>query len=133
MQAPRSRRGSGRCGLPAPSRRTLLYAHALAERLGPLPVWLFAAVLIATLPLLIGYAVGRQGDHAVTALLLTPLLVAAAARDDLARGVGALGTAFLAHSILAMGLAAHDPAGMDALFPAGAAYWEQSRTWIATG
>jgi hypothetical protein len=117
----------------AVARRTLFYAHALAERLGAFPVWLLAGICIGTFPPLIGYVTGLPGDHVVSALLLTPVLVAAAARDAAARALGAIGTAFLAHSALAMALVAHDPGRMDALFPEGAAYWEQSRAWIVTG
>src|SRR5205085_319979 len=41
--------------------------------------------------------------------------------------------AFLSHSGLMIALAASDPAGLPAAFPAGQAYWHASRDWIVTG
>ncbi len=113
--------------------RTLRAARGLSDRIGPWPCWCVLGALAGALPLLFSYAVGRPEPRLASALFLTPLLVASVARDGLARGFGLLGSAFLAHNSLAVGLVAHDPSGMAPVLSDGSAYWAKSRAWIETG
>lgn len=117
-------------GLRAPA---LASARSLGERLGPLHRWLVVGSIIGTGPLLFDYATGWPASRLTVAVLLTPLLVAAVARDSLGRAFAAIGAAFVAHSWLFMTLAAHDAGGLATSFPDGEAYWKQSRSWITTG
>jgi hypothetical protein len=120
---------------PSPSiaGRTLRAAQGLSDRVGPWPCWCVLGAAVGTLPLLIGYAIGRPEPGLATALLLTPLLAASVVRDALGRGFGLLGAAFFAHNALAVALVAVDPAGMAPVLSDGHAYWEKSRAWIETG
>jgi hypothetical protein len=114
-------------------RRVLAAADDLAARLGPAYRWLLAGALVGAAPLLLDYALGWSANRVLTALLLAPVLLAAAARDLTARGLGAVTTAFAAHSALAIALAAADPDGLAPVVRDGAGYWERSREWIVTG
>jgi hypothetical protein len=102
---------------------------ALAERLGSWPIWILAGILIGVLPFGLELATGVELSRPLTALLLTPLFAAAVARDWTARGLGLVGIAFLTHSVLAICLYSSEPGR----FPAGLAYWEETRGWIDTG
>ncbi len=121
------------CPPPAISARTLRAAQGLCDRIGPWPFWCVLGALAGTLPLWLGYAVARPEPGSGSAILLTPLLVAAASRDRFGRGFVLLASAFFAHNALAVGLVAVDPAGMAPVLTDGPAYWDKSRLWIETG
>lgn len=118
---------------PGMARSLLAGARALADRLGPWPVWLILGAALGTLPVLADYAFGLHLHRWVTGALLMPPLVAAAAGDRPGRGLGLLLAAFAAHNALVIALAAHDPAGLAPLCSGGADYWQRSRDWIVTG
>jgi hypothetical protein len=88
---------------------------------------------VGAVPILVGYAAGVPGAHLATAALLTPLLLAAVARNSLPRGIGTLAAAFFTHNVVTIALAAYDPVGLADILPAGADYWQRSRIWILTG
>src|SRR5947207_1867700 len=105
MRSSRSWKGSGRMSewrlvplssarwiwplrIPADiARRSLRLAQWLGERMGPWPWWLVAGLFIGASPLLVDYATGWVTCRLISALLLTPLLLAAVARDSLARAM----------------------------------------------
>ncbi len=113
--------------------RTLRAALALADGMGPPRRWALAGVLIGAGPLLVDWAAGWPGSRLVTALLLTPLLVAAVARDAFGRGTLLLATAVLAHSALAIVLTASDSDVVASLRVEDEDYWTRSLRWIRTG
>jgi hypothetical protein len=115
------------------ARNLLAGARALADRLGPWPVWLLAGVVLGTAPVLFDYALGACTYRQATGLLLIPLLVAAAAREWPGRGLTLLAATFAAHSLLVIALAAHDPARLSVVCAGGEDYWQRSRAWITTG
>lgn len=100
---------------------------------GPWYGWCLAGLLIGTVPLAVAYAFDWPGHHAVTGMLLMPLLVGAVVRDSLRLAVAGVGAALVGHSALIIGLVANDPASAAAFFPAGEAYWQESCDWILTG
>jgi hypothetical protein len=112
------------------SRQVLSVSAALADRLGRLPGWLGAGVVLGAGPLYVDYLLGRSLHQLALPFLIFPLLLAAVARDALGRGLAFLGTLLVAHCALAVALSAHDPAGMAVVLPGGAAYWDQSERWI---
>jgi hypothetical protein len=118
---------------PTLGRRTLQEAQRLGGWLGPLPRWLAAGLLVGAVPMLIDGATGLPVSKLITAVMLVPLLVAAVVRDAAARGIGTLAAAFLAHSVVVIGLAAGDPDRLGRVFPDGHAYWQESHAWIVTG
>jgi hypothetical protein len=114
-------------------RNVLTGALDLSGTLGSWPVWLLLGTTCGVVPLLVDYVLGWHTYRAVTALLLTPLLLAAVSRDWQGRGLGALASAFLTHNLLVILLAASDPARLDAVCLNGRDYWEESERWIRTG
>jgi hypothetical protein len=127
-------RWCGPVGLPeALARSWLRSATALAEALGPGPRWLLVGVLLGVVPLGLDYLLGWSTNHLVTALLVTPVLVAAVVVRAPFRGLGVLVAVFVAHSALVILLAARDPAGLSLVLKDGDAYWQRSHTWITTG
>jgi hypothetical protein len=108
-------------------------ARRLAARIGPWPCWLLAGVLIGGLPLLTEYLIGWPFARLVTAVLLTPILVAAVVEDSLSRALAAMGGAFAAHSLAVILLAANDPEAIQRTLPQAEAYWQESHAWITTG
>jgi hypothetical protein len=114
-------------------RRMLDSAHDLGDRIKPWPWWVALGLLLGTVPLLFDYALGLSSNRLVTSMLLTPLLLAAVARDWQGRGLVLLLLTFASHNILTIVLAFQDPLGLGPVCPGGAGYWEKSRTWILTG
>ncbi len=108
-------------------------AHALGEWLRPWYRSLAAGLLIGALPLLLDYATGAATCRILTALMLTPLLLGAVARDSPGQGLALVGSVFGMHSALVLVLAAHDPVWLGQILPGGVDYWERSRSWITTG
>jgi hypothetical protein len=117
---------------PGLREQTLRQARRLAALLGPWPCWLLAGLLIGTLPCLIEYISGWPCARLITAIFLTPILVAAVVEDSLLRAIAAMTATFAAHSLLVIGLAIHQPAAMASLAPAEP-YWQESLAWITTG
>jgi hypothetical protein len=115
------------------ARRTFLLADRLAGRMGPWYRWPLAGLAIGAVPLLVDWGTGWPSSRLVGALLLTPLLLAAIARDSLGRGLGLLVAAYLGHSAVAIALVAHDAGRMASVLPGGEGYWQQSQEWIVTG
>jgi hypothetical protein len=113
--------------------RTWQMADRLASAMGPLYRWLLAGALIGAGPLLVDWATGWPSSRLITALLLFPLLAAAAARDSLARGLGVVATAVLCHSVLAIVLTAQHSDVVASLLVEGEDYWARSRRWLTTG
>jgi hypothetical protein len=110
------------------------FADALADRLGPLPQWAAVGGILGGLSFPLTLAIGWSPAALVTAALLVPLVLAAAARDSLARAFAAVGACFAAHSAAMIAFAAADPAAAARLFPAGGDYWiREQRPWILTG
>lgn len=91
-----------------------------------------AAVLAGTAPLALAYAAHLPQAQAITAVLLVILLLPAAAEGRPARGLATMGLVFLAHSVLAIALAARDPT-TQAVLPGAQKYWEQAHHWIVSG
>ncbi|PQO32748.1 hypothetical protein DTL21_21415 [Bremerella cremea] len=108
-------------------------ARKLDRALAPWYLWYPMAILVGAIPMLLSYLVGLPGGQLVSSLLLTPLLVAAVARDSLPRGLGALALAFFAHCVMVISLASHDPQAMAEIYPRGEAYWQQTYQWVVTG
>ena len=120
--------------LPAAfSTRLLKDADRLGDAIARRGTWAALAILFGAFPVALGYLLGLPGSDLVTATLLGPCLVAAAARDSLRLALGVIGLTFLTHSAITIGLAAADPAGLAHILPSGANYWRQSETWIVTG
>lgn len=115
------------------ARRSLAVAQTLADALGCWPKWLLAGCLAGALPLALDLAMGCDLSRIATAALLTPLLVAAAARDVLGRGLLSMSAAFVAHSLLYIFVASGDPEWLSACQSDGANYWLRSRQWIESG
>jgi hypothetical protein len=92
-----------------------------------------AGLLLGTAPVWLDYQIGCSASRLLTAVLLTPLLVATVAEDSLGKGAAALGAAFVGHSAAFIALAATDPERLAAIMPAGEAYWQESHQWILTG
>lgn len=112
-----------------------LYATTskVADRMGPLPYWLIAGAAIGAIPWLVEYFTAWSISRFASALLATPLLIAAVARDSAGKAFATVGAAVLAHSALTILLAARHPEQLPTWMPDGQAYWEQSRDWIVTG
>ncbi|PQO27241.1 hypothetical protein [Blastopirellula marina] len=108
-------------------------ARKLDRVLAPWYLWYPMAALVGAFPMLLSYLAGITGGQLVSSLLLTPLLVAAVARDSLLRGLGALALAFLAHCVVVISLASFDPQGIADIYPRGEAYWQQTYQWVVTG
>jgi hypothetical protein len=108
-------------------------AQWLGERVGSWPRWLLAGALAGAVPLLLQTASGLPVGRALTALLVTLLLLGAVARDWTGRGLTAVAAAFLIHNALAVALFAQDRARLTEGFPDGAAYWAQTHDWLLTG
>lgn len=81
----------------------------------------------------LSYLLGVPGGQFVSSLLLTPLLVAAVAKDSLLRGMGAMALSFLAHCVLMISLTSYDPQGIAEIYPPGEAYWNQTYQWVVSG
>lgn len=118
---------------PPLQRQTLRAARRLAARLGRWPGWLLAGLLIGGLPCFGEYVSGWPGARLITAVLLTPVLVAAVVEDALGRGVAAIAAALAVHSALVIALAAQQPDAIPAGLADADAYWRESHTWITTG
>jgi hypothetical protein len=113
--------------------RLLRAATSLADRIGPWYCWPLVGVLVGALPLAVDVVFGWSQSRLTTALLLTPLLVAAAARGTPGRGMAVLVAAIVVHSLGFIALAAHAPDRLSGSFPAGEDYWRRSHAWITTG
>jgi hypothetical protein len=111
----------------------LAAATGLADRLGPAYRWLLVGAAAGTVPLLCDVRLGWRVGSLVSALVLSPVLLAAVSRNLPGRGLAAVATAFVCHSALAIGLAAHDPDRLAAALPQGPEYWSRSLDWITTG
>jgi hypothetical protein len=116
---------------PEPAGRFLVFLRRLGDGLGRWPAWLLAGALAGALPLLLTISPGLS--RCVTVLLLTPLLLAAAAKDWFGRGLLLLAVVFLAHNATAIALFLHDPACLTERFPDAATYWVETRSWLVTG
>src|SRR5262249_38927000 len=113
--------------------QTLYRARLLGDWLGPWPWWAVAGALIGALPCLLEWATNWPCAKLISSCLLTPLLVAAVARDSLGRALAAIATAFAAHSAIVIALAACRPEVPARTMPAAVAYWQESHLWITTG
>ncbi len=94
---------------------------------------LLLALLIGSVPLALSYALGWPGHQALCAILMLGPFLALVRRDEVVRACGFVAAVFGAHSLLAIALAALDPAGVAPLMPGGNAYWEKNLHWIRTG
>lgn len=111
-------------------------ARASGERLHGLldgPAWWILAAMVGVVPLAIGLVVGSWVHQPVTAAGLAFLLLTAARHDRPGHGMGALAVGFLAHTALAIPVAAGFPEASAAALPDGEAYWLAQETWIRTG
>ncbi|MEK6239138.1 MAG: hypothetical protein N2C14_30850, partial [Planctomycetales bacterium] len=115
------------------ARRTLQASTRAGEILETRFSWLVLSILIGVLPTWLCYQTGLAGIYLAPALLLTPLLIASVARDNMLMGFGSLGAAFLSHSAAVMVMAANNPDQLAVILPQGAEYWKQSLLWIETG
>jgi hypothetical protein len=116
-----------------PGVAVLRWADRCAGRIGPGWRWPLAGLGIGAVPLMFDCVTGWPTSRFVTALLLTPLLAAAVARDRQACGLAGVGAAFVAHSLLAILLVGVAPGRMAAVLPGGPGYWDESRAWLVTG
>jgi hypothetical protein len=105
----------------------------LGSRLGPVTVWIILGTAIGVFPVLGDYITQWPSAWVTTPVLTTVLLLAAVSSDSMARGLGALAAAFVAHNAAAIALVAHDSEGMAKILLGGEAYWRQSHQWILTG
>lgn len=94
---------------------------------------LFACVLIGLFPVGVAVLCRQPIDRPLTALALTPLLIAAVRRDSVAMGQGILAVVFVAHCAAMISVTAFAPEAIRVIFPDGAEYWKQSHDWIVTG
>jgi hypothetical protein len=85
------------------------------------------------LPLALSRAFGVPGHEIVSASAVLPLLLGCLRRNAALKGIALLLVAFLAHSILAMGIAEADPETAARIMPGAQAYWERQRAWVRTG
>ncbi|MFO0969542.1 MAG: hypothetical protein U0793_28625 [Gemmataceae bacterium] len=108
-------------------------ARALGDRLGSWYKWAAAGACVGGIPVLAAEFLGWYPALGITALLLAPLLMAAAAGDRLDRGAVLLAAAFAGHSAVVLFFTARSPDAVAGLFPEGEAYWRQTRQWILTG
>ncbi len=95
--------------------------------------WVLLALAVGLLPLAAGHALGTSLHQPATALLLAPLFWACVRDDRQGRALGILFVAMGAHSALAIGLAAADPAGAARVLPESDAYWQKTLDWVRTG
>ncbi|MGC4121224.1 MAG: hypothetical protein QM765_42935 [Myxococcales bacterium] len=95
--------------------------------------WSVAAVAAGVLPLLAAVPFHTCAHQHVSSLLLFMLMIGAIHAGKFARGVAAIGVAFLAHSLVAIALARLSPASVCTLFPGGPEYWTETHTWLVTG
>jgi hypothetical protein len=107
--------------------------RAVNDWLVPWPRWLAIGIALGAIPVLVDFRTGWSVSRAATALLGFPLLLAAVARDRMRGGLTCLATAFIAHALMMMSLAAADPARLAISFPEGQEYLEETHRWILTG
>lgn len=118
---------------PKPAARMVWSWAGLAERFYAGWLWVLAAILAGTVPLLIALPL-RTGLHQwVSAVLLFMLLLSAVRIDSTAKGVMTMGLAFVSHCAVAISLAAAYPEAMQSVLPDGLAYWQDQQRWITTG
>ena len=94
---------------------------------------LIACVLIGCLPVGASVLLKTPVDRPLTALTLTPLLIAAARRDSVFLGLGVMAVVFVSHCAAMIWVTAKTPQVLGSIFPDGAEYWVESRHWIVTG
>lgn len=123
------------CFTPNPRFRADLLrgARLLADRAGPLPVWILWGLLLGVLPLLFDFLTHWHTHWLVTPLLMLPLLLAAVSRDRAICGMSLLVSMLASYCAVSIALAAHAPEVWGEVFPAGADYWDKSHLWITTG
>lgn len=107
--------------------------RALDDRLAPWPRWAGLALALGSVPVLIDYALGWRVNHAVTALLALPLLLAAVARDRVYPSFVCLLLVYLVHAATVITLAAHSPQRLAVCLPDGEQYWRETVHWLRTG
>jgi hypothetical protein len=123
------------CITPDPRFRAgiLRGARRLADRAGPLPVWIVWGLLLGVLPLVFDFFTKWYTHWLVTPVLMLPLLLAAVSRDRAVHGMTLLVSMLASHCAASILLAAYAPEVWGKVFPAGADYWTKSRLWITTG
>ncbi|MBI3407268.1 MAG: hypothetical protein HY040_02790 [Planctomycetes bacterium] len=108
-------------------------ALALNCRLGCWPNWAIVGIAVGVVPFFAAQLVGTGVVALFSAAALTILVVAAAARDHLVKGLVCIGAAYGAHSVFTISLAFWQPAVADQLYPDGATYWQKTLAWLDTG
>jgi hypothetical protein len=130
----RGRGWIGVLGPPAWLRGQLLAGlRALGERLRPWPIWVALGIVLGAGPPGLDYLLGTCTHRWLTVLGVAPFFLSALVHDWQGRGMGLLACLFVAHNVLMIVLAAHDPAGLAVVCGEGPDYWQKSRAWIATG
>jgi len=103
------------------------------QRLGSWTNCLLAGAIAGLAPYSMAPWVGMTAVGLGSALIVTLLMLAAAARDDMGKGLLCLGAAFAAHSLVTIALAYWRPEYVATLLPDGMAYWEKTLAWLTTG
>ena len=105
----------------------------VGEVLGRWPCWLLAGCLIGAAPMLLARSCGLATSQVLTGSLLLPCVLAAALRDWAGRGLLIMAVTFVVHNAVFIGGYFLDPVGLPGAFPAGEAYWQETRAWLITG
>ena len=123
------------CIAPHPRFRENLLrgARHLADRVGPLPVWILWGALLGVAPVLFDFLTHWYTHWLVTPILMLPFLLAAVAGDRAVAGMSLLVSMLVSHCAVSILLAAWAPEVWGEVFPAGADYWDKSHLWITTG
>ena len=123
------------CISPKPRFRAAILrgSERLGVRVGPLPVWIVLGILIGVLPVGFDFLTRWYTHWLLTPLFMQPFLLAAVSRDATLKGLVLLTAVLASHCGASIALAAYYPEIWGDVFPAGAAYWDKSYTWITTG
>lgn len=95
--------------------------------------WPLYAVLIGALPLFFSFLFVLPGHAVISAVLLSLMCIGFAAKDRWCQCIFAITLAFVAHSVMAVGLSRQYPEVCAAILPGSADYWDRQQTWIKTG
>lgn len=95
--------------------------------------WPLLAILIGALPLAISFVLQCLGHQWVSAVSLAVLCIGFVYDDRWIQCIAVIALAFVAHSVLAIGLSANDPVAAEAILPKAADYWDRQHKWITTG
>lgn len=118
--------------MPAGLATALWRLASLAEPLALSRGAWVSALVVGTLPLLLGAALGSPQHQVVAGLALFPLFLGTLRTERFGRGVALVGLAFASHNAVAIALSVSSPEAA-ALFPDGADYWSKQHAWITTG